>query len=177
MLQTATSNQVKEIITVKIEPKTIVCCYYRPHAYLKNLKQLRDILEAINNKFPGQTFILVGDFNLPGIEWTLKQIMNYCQHKQLHRQFLDILNNFMLDQLVTGPTHVLGNTLDIICTNSPGQFTNINVVQPGLSDHYIVSATLKTSLPQPEKACRLSGAIKQRTRKVFKSICKNSMRL
>jgi len=49
----------------------------------------------------------------------------------------------MLEQLVTDPTHVRGNTLDLICTNAPGHVEKTEIFQPGLSDHNIVTATLK----------------------------------
>jgi len=49
----------------------------------------------------------------------------------------------MLEQLVTDPINVQGNTLDLICTNAPGHVVKTEIFQPGLSDHHIVTATLK----------------------------------
>lgn len=133
----------EEILFIGFEPKTIICCLYRPYVHLKNMNNLRAILESVTEKYPEHILILTGDFNLPGINWNLRQLKHDCQHKQIHSEFLDILNDFMLDQIITEPTHIMGNTLDLLCTNTPGYILQTDIIQPGLSDHYIISATLK----------------------------------
>jgi len=107
------------------------------------MQKLHTILGNICRKFPEHELILVGDLNLPGFDWTQKRLKNCCTHKQIHTEFLHILSEFMLEQLITDPTHVRGNTLDLICTNDPGHVEKTEIFQPGLSDHHIVTATLK----------------------------------
>jgi hypothetical protein len=86
--------------------------------------------------------LLVGDFNLPGINWDKLQVKPCCQYKKLHQEFLDLLNENSLTQLITEPTHVHGNTLDLLCTNEPKLVVNTGIIKPGVSDHHIITATL-----------------------------------
>ena len=60
-------------------------------------------------------------------------------------KFIEILNDHHLEQLVHFPTREK-NTLDLIITSLPSQFLDIQ--SPGrLSDHDIVSGTLKIVIP------------------------------
>ena len=58
--------------------------------------------------------ILLGDFNLPGINWETLSGSN-----QYENRFLDLLYDIDLFQLVNEPTHIEGNTLDLIATSCP----------------------------------------------------------
>ena len=51
----------EEMIILKIEPKTIICCYYRPHVRLQNTENIRSILWAVNQKFPDHILLLIRD--------------------------------------------------------------------------------------------------------------------
>ena len=145
----------EEVLVVAMEPQTIICCLYRPYVHLRNMNKLHIILENITNKFPSHVLILTGDFNLPGIDWKHKLVKPECQHKHIHREFINILDEFMLSQMVLEPTHVKGNTLDLICINTPGYVLDTDIIQPGLSDHYIVSATLKPMVQQHKASTKL----------------------
>jgi len=55
-----------------------------------------------------------------------------------------------MQQLVTQPTHIYGNILDLICTNNTTLVTlvtDIDIISPGLSDHYIITAVLTCHRP------------------------------
>ena len=58
----------------------------------------------------------------------------------------DIMNDHGLEQTVHFPTREM-NTLDLILTNLPGQFQDVHSPL-NLSDHGIVSGTLKVFIPQ-----------------------------
>ena len=58
---------------------------------------------------------------------------------------IDIMNDHGLEQLVNFPTRER-NTLDLILTSLPGQFVGIHSTDK-LSDHNIVSGTLKIATP------------------------------
>ena len=60
---------------------------------------------------------------------------------------LKLLKENNLKQLVKFPTHALGNTLDLICTNSLELIKNIDVISPGMSDHYLISSQLAHHKP------------------------------
>jgi hypothetical protein len=48
-----------------------------------------------------------------------------------------------MEQLVTFPTHLKGNTLDLILTNVPDIFTNVRCEgRLGSSDHFMVMADM-----------------------------------
>ena len=67
-------------------------------------------------------------------------------------KFIEILNDFHLEQLVHFPTREK-NTLDFIITSLPGQFLDIQSPDK-LSDHDIVAGTLKVVIPPIKKPRR-----------------------
>ena len=71
---------------------------------------------------------------------------------------IEIMNDYGLEQLVHFPTRER-NTLDLIITSLPGQFVDIHSPDR-LSDHDIVSGTLKVVIPPPP--------IKKPKRKVYR---------
>ena len=65
---------------------------------------------------------------------------------------IDVMNDHGLEQLVQFPTREK-NTLDLILTSLPGQFQEIH--SPGkLSDHDLISGTLKIHIPYSTKKKR-----------------------
>ena len=62
---------------------------------------------------------------------------------------IEIMNDYGLERLVHFPT-IERNTLDLIITSLPGQFVDIHYPDR-LSDHDIVSGTLKVVIPPPLK--------------------------
>ena len=141
------SNQKEEMVIVKLDQKIIFFCYYRPHVYLQNIEQLRDSYEEISNRHPDHRIVLLGDMNLPEIEWKTGKLKSNARYKQVHTDFLDMLLENNLQQLVQQPTHVHGNTLDLICTNTQNFIKDISVISPGFSDHYLLSAVINQSRP------------------------------
>ena len=77
-----------------------------------------------------------------------------------HKEFINILNDNGLTQLVTKPTR-LENTLDLMITNNPTRVNSTDIL-PGISDHEIslceldISPTMnkqvKRSIPLYRKA-------------------------
>ena len=65
---------------------------------------------------------------------------------------IEIMNDYGLEQLVHFPTRER-NTLDLISTSLPGQFVDIHSPDR-LSDHDIVSGTLKVVIPPIKKPKR-----------------------
>ena len=60
---------------------------------------------------------------------------------------IDAMNDHGLEQLVHFPTREK-NTLDLILTSLPGQFQEIHSPDK-LSDHDVISGTLKIHIPTP----------------------------
>ena len=91
------------------------------------------LIDHLNAQSPLQDTLIVGDFNAPDINWsTFSSSSHYsdCLCSCL------CSNNFV--QLVTGPTHVHGNILDIVLTNVPNRLSNIHIdnVNHSSSDHF-----------------------------------------
>jgi len=54
-------------------------------------------------------------------------------------RFNDLVESFALRQHVTGATHILGGTLDVVVTKSDDTPSSLIVTDVGLSDHYLVT--------------------------------------
>ncbi|KAJ8040698.1 hypothetical protein HOLleu_15069 [Holothuria leucospilota] len=79
--------------------------------------------------------LFMGDFNI--------QINRDLERSTI--AFVDVLNTLSLNQLVIGPTHVSGNTLDLILIRESSDFSITNVRNDFfLSDHRFILATLST---------------------------------
>lgn len=137
----------EEMVVVQIKHNIIICCYYRPNISMLNMAALRNVVEHITNKYHHHSIILVGDFNLPEIDWETRKLKYGAKFKSVHLDFLTMLFENRMQQLVTQPTHIHGNILDLICTNNTALVTDIDIISPGLSDHYIITAVLTCHRP------------------------------
>ena len=112
----------------------------------------REQLDKIKNINKGNKPPLIhvlGDFNFRDIVWPDRLSKSGSSLSQTEGQILiDIMNDHGLEQLVNLPTRER-NTLDLILTSLPGQFVNIHSPDK-LSDHDIVSGTLKIVTPYKE---------------------------
>ena len=95
------------------------------------------------NEIAGENRLLIlGDFNVPKIEWENKDLLPGA--RRIETQFLDTINDCFFHQHVKEPTRFKNNessTLDLILTKEEEDIINIEVLQPlGQSDHGIVTA-------------------------------------
>ena len=113
----------------------------------------REQLDKIKNINKGNKPPLIhvlGDFNFRDIVWLDRLSKSGSSLSQTEGQILiDIMNDHGLEQLVNFPTRER-NTLDLILTSLPGQFADIHSPDK-LSDHDIVSGTLKIAIPPIKK--------------------------
>lgn len=63
-----------------------------------------------------------------------------------------------LTQLIDQPTHVKGNTLDLVCTNNTASIST-TIISPGISDHFIINAEIRH--------CRHQNKPHTRSRKLY----------
>ena len=83
--------------------------------------------------------VIVGDFNMKGIEWDLGWSASSGEN-----MLLELLQNKFWTQLIRGPTHVDGNTLDLVITSSPELVASTEVLDylgPGC-DHNMILTNL-----------------------------------
>jgi len=114
-----------QYVTFKIfiaKVTTTICLVYRP----PNSTDMDGLANLIKNAPPNS--ILIGDFNLPGIDWESGTATGRA------REILEAAEERFFEQLVDFPTHTKGNTLDLVLTNSSEMVCNI-----------LVRATMKCS--------------------------------
>ena len=149
-----------ESVWVKIFVKNtshFVGSWYRPPgSTCEDLQMFREQLDHIRTHHKGNKAPLVhvlGDFNFKDIHWPDRLNKSGSTLSQSDGQILiDIMNDHGLEQLVHFPTREK-NTLDLILTSLPGQFQDIHSPDQ-LSDHDVVSASLKVVVPPIKKPRR-----------------------
>lgn len=134
-----------EMITVSIGSSfPIIYClaYVPPNSSEQYLLEFFNYLQSLDSA--NSNLVLLGDFNFGDINWN-----SLCGHSLASAKFCDIIFNLNLSQLITEPTHIAGNTLDLILTNIPHHIVNITVHSetPLMipSDHYIITFDVHTS--------------------------------
>ena len=128
-------------VITKTEKPVYVSAFYRSD--VKDVKSLEEYQESLRkaSRFKKAHFIIGGDFNLPSMDWPNMCLKPKASYVNSHNNFLEVLEDLSLHQLVLEPTR-LGNVLDLIITNVPDLVPRVEVI-PGLSDHSIVFIELK----------------------------------
>ena len=69
---------------------------------------------------PAVLFNLVGDFNLPAIDWSVDQTAPVTTGGHAEDEsFCDLVGDNFGQQFIAGPTHTAGNKLDLLLCNCP----------------------------------------------------------
>ena len=109
-----------------------ICSYYRPpYSDLEPLVELKNSLSSLlNGKSVPPHLVVTGDFNLLDTTWTEtggRLISNPTYGSVLNNTFLNILDDFSLEQLVLSPTR--GNhILDLILPIHPSDWLKENII-------------------------------------------------
>ena len=137
------SPEELEIITVNLNclngPITLCTVYVPPNSGDDYHKHLLSYLAHVTSSAVGVIF--VGDFNLPDICWA-----SLIGQSPVSNSFCDFVYEHNLSQLVDCPTHVKGNILDLVLTNSANMVSNLLVTEPHPlipTDHHIVSFNIQ----------------------------------
>ena len=130
------------------ENKFIFCVVYRVGTLgIENHESISSSIKSFySSKRPKKVFI-VGDFNLNGIEWHHGDEVKPSNLIEEH--FVDTFHNFNLEQCISGPTHIKGNTLDLLLTNSKHMVKDLCVLQNESvckSDHYPITFKVVTKI-------------------------------
>ena len=138
-----------------------VAIWYQPPG--RNLAELTSEIDLLRSQLqkikcmhkgnkPPSVHVL-GDFNFGDIVWPDRLNKSGSPLSPSEGEILiEIMNDYGLEQLVHFPTRER-NTLDLIITSLPGQFVDIHSPDR-LSDHDIVSGTLKVIIPPIKKPKR-----------------------
>lgn len=124
--------------------KFILGVFYRPpNSEPEILVELRDSLDRLEESCQ---FILVGDFNLPNIDW-LSNFPSQTSNGGFNEEhFCEIITDNFLYQKAEGPTHLGGNKLDCVFCNRPELVAKTCCTDPtGLfpTDHYLIEFDIK----------------------------------
>ena len=112
--------------------KTLISIYrldYEPaNIFFNEFTELLETVAATNDKF-----IVAGDINI------------HCDNVNdpLTAQLNNLLRMFNLVQLVQGPTHRAGHTLDVVITRADDEIKQLQVNDISLSDHFLISFLTK----------------------------------
>ena len=114
-----------ELLLFELTLSSPVLCavVYRPPKFNKDF--ISDFAELLAELVVNYDYLLIcGDFN----------IHVCCESQPMVRDFLNILDSFHFNQVVSGPTHEKGHTLDLVL--SSGFTVTVNdICEPSFSDH------------------------------------------
>ena len=137
-----------EAVAIRLHDCNYIVCavYVYPSISLSSFQSVLLFLENLVTKGP---VVLVGDFNLPDINWS-----SLSSQSAVSDEFCDFVFDHNLTQLVEEPTHIKGNCLDLILTNTPDNIGPIHITQESLiqSDHLVLSFTLSTCHSQESRS-------------------------
>ena len=99
---------------------------------------VHELFRILGNLPSGQNIVILGDINMPDINW-----LTMTATTTLGTLFCELSFNLNLIQVISKPTHIHGNTLDIVLSNNPNDITNILVDNSTTtytkSDHYLIT--------------------------------------
>ena len=119
----------------------IATCYRVGTLGIGNQSEICNAIHKLLMKKKVKKFILIGDFNLPGVSWCPTVFStNYIE-----KAFIDSFAENRLIQCINLPTHLRGNILDLLLTTSANFINNLTVHKNSMckSDHYLISFSLK----------------------------------
>ncbi|KAI5637575.1 endonuclease-reverse transcriptase domain-containing protein [Phthorimaea operculella] len=122
----------------------LVAGVYRPthYTYEESDKILFDSIKTASES--NNTLFIVGDFNLPDIQWPLRKLDGY---NTLHSKFVELLTDTNLYQLVTQVTRIRNqqeSLLDLVLCNDENLCTNVeHLPNIGKSDHQVLMMTIQ----------------------------------
>ena len=135
-----------EVLTLQLfshNPIVICVVYISPSSTETYWISLLDYLRSLIHS-DAPTFI-VGDFNCPDIDWQMLSASS-----RISSLLCEFVFDMHLTQVVDRPTHVRGNILDLIISNSADRIFNVHVndCQFLSSDHFPISFSIKVIFPR-----------------------------
>ena len=146
---TMTLDTLIELLFISIETAKgtifLGVCYRPPSAKVDTLSKLRTALQNVSSLAHGRPIHLLGDLNLPDINWENSSVEGNQYSPEINYTALEIFNTLGFEQQVRTPTrhHTTGtsNILELVLTTHPSYIEDL-VVKDGISDHHAVHFTL-----------------------------------
>ena len=138
-----TPSMTFEHLALDLDSKVIVLLVYRSEPSPKNRYTLSSFFSEFSDMIAGwqsdkRELLVLGDFNFH---------MNKPELSST-KKLKGILNMFNLNQLVSKPTHIAGNILDLVITHELSHLVYNLKVDELLSDHNSILFDLKISQPK-----------------------------
>jgi len=139
-------EEFSEFLLVKIKDVdenviTLGAFYRSPSSSLENDNKLLKLLDSLKTVVPGK-LLVIGDFNLPNINWSKNIVDNNSNVNSTAYKFIACLNDNFLTQNVNFPTRARGSqtphTLDLVISNDDFVEDIINLSPLGKSDHSVL---------------------------------------
>ena len=122
----------------KVRDLVIYLVYRSPNARPESIAELCDLV-----KQAGKNSIFFGDFNLPGIDWRGGTATGRAA------EFMEAVDDALMEQMVEFATQVSGNTLDLVITNAPERITEVSEEgRLGSSDHTMIKVKISQTRQQ-----------------------------
>ena len=144
---------VLKIKTTDDELITICLVYRSPNTPAAENTGLLDLINSIskNQTSPKHKLLIIGDFNLPAIDWHLEATNHIDQEKHFDSQFLNCLHENYLFQHVDKATHQRcdqnSSLIDLIITNDPELIDFVHNNAPlGNSHHSVLNFSIPINL-------------------------------
>ena len=141
-----------KLSTPKQKPLYLCSLYRIPNSDSRSILSLSVSLQKLHQMVPSPRILLAGDLNLPSVTWSDGSTINPCPiyGHGINQLFLDTINEYGLEQLITQPTRG-NNILDLVFSTQPNIISNLQII-PGISDHEAIffHLGLATSLPVHE---------------------------
>jgi hypothetical protein len=123
----------------KVDDIVIFLVYRSPSGGPESVSGMADLLREAD-----KNCIFFGDFNLPEIDWDGGVARGGA------REFMEAVEDRLMEQLVTSSTHVRGNILDLVLTDIPEWVSEVtDEGRLGASDHVMLltKIVIKSSPP------------------------------
>ncbi|CAB3993507.1 Hypothetical predicted protein [Paramuricea clavata] len=118
----------------------ILYTFYRPPS--STLDSIQQLNSSLDNIPESMSIILIGNFNLPTIDWSLDHPNPNNNGGLLENKFCDLVGDHFLEQLISGSTHRDGNKLDLLLCNYAEIIKNVTSSTPEQfgfpTDHHII---------------------------------------
>ena len=141
-----------EIVTENNSKLIIATCYRVGTLGQENIFQIANTVHKLLRKKNLKKFVLIGDFNLPGIPWR-SDVDRVTE--PIKTSFINSFAENGLEQCITESTHRTGNILDLLLSTSINSIINLKVNDTPLckSDHFSITfeVELKVKRRKPIK--------------------------
>ena len=125
----------------------ILITYYRVGTLgMTNYSEILNALGKLSRKKMLRKFIIIGDFNLSGIDWA----SGYTR-SSIEREFLNGFADLGLIQNINVATHNKGKPLDILLTTSTSYQRDLDIIDTErfcISDQYAITFTITEKVPR-----------------------------